>query len=52
MRLNFSLIQHNKLTLTEIENMIPWEREIYVTFLLEWLKEENDRRKKQQQQNG
>ena len=47
MRLNFSLIQHNKLTLTEIENMIPWEREIYVTFLLEWLKEENDRRKKQ-----
>jgi hypothetical protein len=27
--------------------MIPWEREIYVTFLTEWIKEENERIKKQ-----
>ena len=51
MKTNFSLMQHHKYSLTEIENMIPWEREIYVRFLIEWLKEENDRRKKQQQ-NG
>ena len=45
-------MQHHNYSLYDLENMIPWEREIYVTFLLEWLKEENDRRKKQQQQNG
>jgi hypothetical protein len=26
--------------LTELENMIPWEREIYISLLLEWIKEE------------
>ena len=45
-------MQHHNYSLYDLENMIPWESEIYVTFLLEWLKEENDRRKKQQQQNG
>jgi hypothetical protein len=29
--------------------MIPWEREIYVTFLTEWIKEENERIEKQNQ---
>ena len=40
-------MQHHKYSLTEIENMLPWEREIYVTFLIEWIKEENDRIKKE-----
>ena len=31
---NFSLMQHHKYSLTEIENMMPWEREVYVTLLL------------------
>ena len=53
MRLNFSLIQHNKITLTEIENMIPWEREAYLTILTQQLKEQNDRAQEAQaQQNG
>jgi hypothetical protein len=30
-------------SLSDLENMIPWEREIYVSMLLEKLKEENDR---------
>ena len=29
-KLNFSLIQFHKYSLTEIENMIPWERDVYV----------------------
>ena len=29
-KLNFALMQHHKYSLTELENMIPWEREIYV----------------------
>ena len=50
MRLNFSLIQHNKLTLTEIENMIPWEREAYLALLTNQIQEEQQRA--EQQQNG
>ncbi len=28
-KLNFALMQHHKYSLTEIENMMPWERDIY-----------------------
>ena len=48
-KLNFSLIQYHKYSLTEIENLIPWERDIYVTLLQQYLEEE---KLKQQQQNG
>ena len=44
-------MQHHNYSLYDLENMIPWEREIYVTFLLEWLKEENDRRKKEKDED-
>tara|TARA_B100001964_G_scaffold57324_1_gene64818 strand:- start:80 stop:229 length:150 start_codon:yes stop_codon:yes gene_type:complete len=47
MRTNFALMQHHKYSLTEIENMLPWEREIYLTLLLQWIEEENERQKKQ-----
>ena len=35
--LNFSLIQYHKYSLTEIENMMPFERDIYVTLLKNYL---------------
>ena len=41
-------MQHHKYSLTELENMIPWEREIYITLLLNYLKEENEKLKAQQ----
>jgi len=47
MRTNFALMQHHKYSLTEIENMMPWEREIYLTLLSQWIEEENERQKKQ-----
>jgi len=28
--------------------MIPWEREIYITLLLDWIKKEEERRKKEE----
>ena len=34
------MIQHHKWSLTEIENMMPWEREIYVGLLIEHIEEE------------
>ena len=45
---NFNLIQHHKYSLSELDNMIPFEREIYVIMLIEHIKEENDRLKQQQ----
>ena len=40
-------MQHHKYSLTELDNMMPWEREIYVDMLVEHLKEE----KKLQEEN-
>lgn len=42
---NFGLIQHHKYSLSELENMMPWERQTYVTMLMNWLKEEKERLK-------
>ena len=40
---NFAMIQHHKWSLTELDNLIPFERQIYVTLLQQWIKEENER---------
>jgi hypothetical protein len=40
---NFAMMQHHKYSLTELENMMPWERTIYVKLLMDWLKEEKER---------
>lgn len=41
-------MQHHHYSLNEIEMMIPWEREIYLTLLTEHIKEENERIRDQQ----
>ena len=41
-------MQHHKYTLADLENMLPWEREIYVDMLVTYIKEENEKQK----QNG
>jgi hypothetical protein len=41
-------MQHHKYSLTELENMLPWERDIYVTMLIQYIEEENERIKQQQ----
>ena len=46
-RLNFSLMQYHKYSLTEIENMIPWERDVYVGLLQAHLEEEELKQKQQ-----
>ena len=45
--MNFGLMQHHKYSLTELENMIPWERDIYVGLLLNHLEEEEERIKEE-----
>tara|TARA_B100000700_G_scaffold215536_1_gene236915 strand:+ start:4654 stop:4839 length:186 start_codon:yes stop_codon:yes gene_type:complete len=34
---NFALMQHHKYSLSEIENMMPWERQVYTTLLMQYL---------------
>jgi hypothetical protein len=43
------MMQHHKYSLSELENMIPWERNIYVTLLINYLKEEKERLELQKQ---
>ena len=43
--LNFALMQFHKYSLTEIENMMPWERDIYVGLLRLHIEEENLKQK-------
>jgi len=47
-RLNFALMQYHKYSLTEIENLMPWERDIYVGLLQQHLEEEELKRKQQE----
>ena len=43
--------QHHNWTLTEIEEMLPWEREIYLLQLQKWLQEEEANRTKYSNSN-
>tara|TARA_Y100001951_G_scaffold104835_1_gene118169 strand:+ start:3023 stop:3154 length:132 start_codon:yes stop_codon:yes gene_type:complete len=42
-------MQHHKYSLAEVENLIPWEREIYLMLLMKYIEEENERQKREQQ---
>ena len=42
---NFQMMQHHKYSLNELEDMMPWEREIYIKLLLNHLEEEAERNK-------
>lgn len=37
------MIQYHNWSLTDIENMMPWEREIYVGLLIQYIEEENEK---------
>ena len=52
MRTNFALMQHHNYSLTELENMIPWEREIYLHLLLQFIEEEKQQIEKERRKNG
>jgi hypothetical protein len=41
-------MQHHKYNLAELENMIPWERDIYITMLVQYIEEENQKIKQKQ----
>ena len=37
------MVTHYKYSLSELENMMPWEREIYVGLMLQYIEEEKIR---------
>ena len=46
------MMQHHNYSLAELENMIPWEREIYIGLLMQFLKEEKERTERENQRQG
>tara|TARA_B000000532_G_scaffold233440_1_gene217058 strand:- start:368 stop:499 length:132 start_codon:yes stop_codon:yes gene_type:complete len=40
-------MQHHKYRLEEIENMLPWERDVYVNLLVNYIKQENEKRERE-----
>jgi|11BtaG_2_1085332.scaffolds.fasta_scaffold109210_2 hypothetical protein len=45
-KVNFLLQRHHNYTLTELDNMIPWEREVHTILLIQALEEEKQAREK------
>lgn len=43
-------MHHHKYSLSELENLLPWEREVYINLLIQYLKEEKERAKQQGKQ--
>lgn len=46
-RTNFALMQHHKYNLTELENMMPWERHAYIDLLLDYIKQQEEKARDQ-----
>jgi hypothetical protein len=40
---NFALMQHHKYSLSDLENMMPWEKSVYVNMLTQYIEEENEK---------
>lgn len=48
-RMNFLMMENHKYSLTEIENMLPWEREAFISLLIQHVEE---RKQKLEQMQG
>lgn len=48
----FNMKQHHNWSVEEIENMYPWEREVYVALLKQYIEEENERTNKRMNQRA
>jgi hypothetical protein len=42
----FAMAQHHKYSISDIENLIPFERDIYITLLEDFLEKEKERHEK------
>ena len=49
---NFAMMQHHKYSLSDINEMMPWERDVYVSLLNDYIAQEEERIRDNQQSNG
>lgn len=42
---NFALVQHHKYSITELENMIPWEKHLYIDLLQDFMRTQEQNRR-------
>ena len=49
--LNWNMMFHHNFSLTEIENMMQWEREIYIGLTMNYIDEENQRIEQEQRKS-
>jgi len=42
----FALCQHHKYSISDVEDLLPFERDIYVTMLIDYLEKEKERLRK------
>ena len=45
-------MQHHNYSLSDLDNMMPWEREIYVDMLIDHIKKENDKQQQREAERG
>jgi hypothetical protein len=45
---NFQMMQNHHYSLFDIENMLPWERRVYIGLLINHVKQENEQIKQQE----
>ena len=45
-------MQHHNYSLTELDSMMPWEREIYLGLLMKFIEEENEKMEKEKRKLG
>ena len=45
------MMQHHNYSLEELENMVPWEREIYIGLLMNYLQDEKEKREKEKRKS-
>lgn len=41
----FSMVQHHKYSITELEEMAPYERDLYFDMILEFIEEQKNQQK-------
>ena len=46
------MMQHHNYSLEELENMVPWEREIYIGLLMNYLREEKEQREQEKRKRN
>ena len=45
-------MQHHKYSLTELDNLLPWEKEVYVNYLVKYLEKQKLEAQQRQASNA